>query len=1702
MLQQSTPNSGGSSLEPSMYRHRPASEETQDISHLLACIFKELYTADVIGKDVLANLEKSKGGEDTYLMNYVEELKKIHSEYKRRTGEADMLEQHIIQARARAAADEERELQRRKDEAGDMYELLSLPLAESTFRWCVNSKLLRKHNLICPDDYISNPPLPIKAPTAESPEDYRRSTFNVRMHASKSPQDESDTGIHSPGKTMDSLLAESESSYTLPPTPESSEKLKRASIQKMEKTAPKKPSWYRSRIQEEEELAKYEEKKNFLKNPRSLPPNVQGGGKSLIIPKKKVEKMVSGRRVILEESDPQEPIPVFLANPPILLFTDYKVGQIYETNLELRNLTSASRHVRVIPPCTQYFSIGLGKFPGEGGMVAPGMSCQYTIRFIPDCLADFEDFILIETQAPFPLVVPIEARRPPPILTLPRVLDCGHCLVGGVKFTDFLCRNEGLSPGRFCIMSKKQWPAANFRSVATPGFVEKPPFALGPFFFELLPGEATLLEVAFLPPSPEAFSEVFTIVCDNCQVKEITVTGSGELVALQLISITGGEDSPYPEEITDLSANHFVRFEPLNPHSIARKTVVIHNATHLELPFCWRIVKPNLKPVMPNEVLDLANLEYTLATETAFDVSPNLGALAPHQDNEFTLSFCPLELQDYHVVCHLVLRDIPESVKEGNGCNAEKQGRQTAPTEKSSSINDVVVMEIEVKGPTEPFKVLLEPYAILIPGESFVCTTLKKHFKMWNNSRSFITFHWDRICDCHILEVQPPTGVIEANECCDLELAITGGKPGKSTFSLQCHIENDPDPVVLHVEAAFKGPQVCTDCPSVEFGLMRLGESALSTITIYNVSQLVANWSMKESPAEGREDFCDKVKISPSSGTLPPLGSCNVAVFFQPKCCQHFETVLELEVEQGTGFHLAIQGDVQMPQVCLQTCELVFSELYVGVPAQGSVKLFNQTLLPATYTWGELEGQQSHYCSAVVHNPNGTLGPNEEREITVEFLTYTEEELTDIALVCSVNGMEKPLVLGIYAKASGLRVSYSILSSSSLSQSTSESNNKEEILEFGEVSFNTPVKRQLVITNLTAISAAFLVEAEYFSGRPPSTLIQSAGASRTGLHNTIIRKPVSSSVANKMEKKAHQEFVAALLSHGRGATFFVHPYTGTIGPFQKQTIDIVPFANMWGDYQDMLICKVADLQPTTFPMRMSVRGCPLYFQMTGPQQEKNNQGPIIRFGSHISGGDTVSRALRINNTSPYDIRLDWQTFNQERGDLKLLDLLISFGEPFPRKDVDGNEIIGGDLDSAECENPSWDWNKLPSTTDTNSSRNADSIIEEGNEKEDENEEPKQIKVVSVNLRPHDGINSDYPFCITPQQIVVPANGNATVHVSFTPLTLAEVNKVECVGYALGFMSLERKVCCVPEKVQRVQGYDLEPLRLDLNGSVKPSLLTAEIEDEEGAVMFFVAASDLIPKEPHTKILTESISTRNLKLKNSTTTPLFFRLLAPGPFSIAQMNPKGSMKTSQSEREEGKLLLLEPSHNMQVKVEFHNSLALLTYQNQPKDLLPPGVQLIQYENGERKLQFEQQLTVEYSNKSTQFIPLCAHLALPTLHISSQKIDFGICFVGQIKMLDVFLSNRGRSNSYWTAILEHSEKDGVFSISPINGTLEAIPTHISTSRETLQVSFTPRDSMEYKAFVTIHGKLGEQPLQLAITGTGSFDEKYEMYYTNLY
>ncbi|XP_056155265.1 deleted in lung and esophageal cancer protein 1 [Lampris incognitus] len=1691
----------GPRSDPSMNRHNPASEASQDISHVLASVFKDLYTKEVMSKETLSNLSKTMKGRSGYHERYIEELQQAHAEYDRRMKEADMLESHIIQARVHATASESQAAERLLQEVGET-ECLGLPPGKSLFVHCLDDDLLKKFNLICPQDYLPRPAPLIEAPAVKPSLNYTKPTLAYNIRTCRDPPDKGYSPTRRAEKTRHNLQEESECSLTLEKSTDTYPKRKTESerpTQVRSKRTVERSA--KSRAEERAALQKLQDRQKFLRNPRFLPPNAQPGGKSLIRPQDKAGRMVCGRKkghgrfVSIDE-----PTPVFQANPAVVCFTGYSVGQVYETTLELKNLTATSRHVRVIPPATPYFSIGLGRFPGESGVVAPGMSCKYTVHFAPDSLADFEDFIVAESQAQYPLLVPVMAQQPPPILTLPKVLDCGYCLTGGVKFVELLCRNEGLSTGAFCIIPKSQWPASNLRSVVTTSFAEQPPFAISPSLFELRPGETTVVEVVFFPTTAEKHSQVFAIVCNNCQVKDITIQGEGQLIALDLVSVSGEEEQPAAGELHDLTAEHFVRFSPCNPHSTQQKKLLIRNNAHLELPFHWQIMKPNLQPLLPGETPDPTHIQFHLATDNVFNVSPLTGTMAPCQDHEFLLTFCPKALKDYHSVCHLVMRDIPELQVQ-----LSDNGAPQAPS-RGPVMTDIIVMEIEVKGSTEPHQVLLEPYAIQIPGELFIGAMACREFKMWNHSKSCIFFQWERISGCHMIAVEPSAGKLEMNECFDLELVVTGGKPGRVVTSLLCHIDHHQQPITLAVEVTFKGPVVTFSVPSLDLGLVRLGDQTLTTVLLSNTTQLEASWSLEERNDNQQDIHHPQVMVEPSRGLLPAMASSSVDVVFRALSCRHFETVLELAVESGTGGHLLVQADVQSPQVCLLNCELVFSELYLGVPATGTVTLFNQTLLPASFTWTpQLQGKQASLCAVSFHPSAGTLGPNATMEITVTFTSHTDVKLNEVAALCEVQGMKLPLALGFYSKAKTIRVSYSLPTDCAVSGDQDASS---LVLDFGDdVILQTAVTKQLMITNHTTIPTSFTIEVEYFTSRHVSS---SEPNDQSQKRSTYKRKPLHSVQAKKEEDRAHKEFVSSLLANGKGAAFFLLPATGMLEPFETQTIDITAFNDMWGEYTDHLICRVGELEPQFISMQMTVRGCPLYFQMTGPQPRDQNQGPVVRFGTHVSGGDTVSRSLRINNPSSYDIHMDWETYNIDPDDRKPLDVVVAYEDTFRVKGADGNEVVGGaSVLSDDHHQPSRDGSHTPSSERMASSiqSKADVGDEEYTTEEDNTEEESHPhpwypnrKRLSDHIRPQRGNLSDCPYCITPQQIVVLAKGSGTIHVSFTPLTLSgPACESRCVGLALGFMSLDSKMAAgVPGKVKRAQGLDVEPVRMDLQAVIKPAvlLLQMEEEEEEEGLKFHASAADLLKGESESELsVGELYVTRSFQLRNSSEMPLHFSLGTQAPFFVLQPQPRRAQTSSSSNpsTSDSHPLVLLPQDSMQVKVAFHCSPSLLDYVSQDKEEVPPTVTMSCSAIGQKKLVFQQSLLVRHSNNSLQTVPLCAELYLATLSLAPDSIDFGSCYVGQTQVVEVKLLG-DEPCGQWRVVIE-SDESHVFRVTPGCGVLRPHEPPLTACRQPLQISFTASEERDFRATVMVRGPLVMPPLTLQVQGRGSFNERFK-------
>uniref|UniRef100_A0A8C0UHG9 DLEC1 cilia and flagella associated protein n=1 Tax=Cyanistes caeruleus TaxID=156563 RepID=A0A8C0UHG9_CYACU len=1411
----------------------------RDISHVLASAFKDLYTGDVFEVDMLKFLSIHPC------------LWQLLAEYKSRLTEADKAEEEIIQAQARAKAEEERILNEMKIDAGEDFHKLGLPPVASSFRWIVDNELLRKNNLICPEDYITE-----KLPLAKK-------TKASQKQAGKESK-----------------------------------------------------SW-----EAEETLSRLEKRQNYLKNPRFFPPNTLHGGKSLVISQEKVEEIIARRKA-------QDTKGYFTGTFPeedVIINTTANLGKFFF-------------FFHFLPFFCFYFS-PQGKYPGKGGMIAPGMACQYTVQFIPECLGDYEDHIFVESQVSEPFVIPIQAKVSLPVLTLPDIIDCGSCLVGGIKTTAVLCRNEGVRTGKFSIMPKRAWPAPDSGVAASADFVIQDPFAIQPAVLEVAPGQNATVEVSA-----------------NCWV--------GESIALELLFVTGGESKAQLGEVTDATAQHLIRFEPQNPHTTMEKILVIKNSTHIELPFFWQITKPNLKPLIPEETADFTQVKHNQDPESAFSLNPEHGVLLPHADHEFILSYTPQELKSYHSVIQMVLRDIPESP-----CLVEEGMLQNIP---ECRVQDVIALEIEVKGATEPFHFLLEPYAIIVPGENFIGANVKKTFKLWNYSKTLIKYTWETITACEIMEVEPRTGVIDVKKCCEFELAISGSKPGVISRNLQCYVEPCPEPVVLHVEAAFKGPFLCIDVPSLQFGLTKQGETVSRTFEIKNLCQVPAQWRMQESQvflAERNEEV-STFSIQPSAGEIPPLGLCRVSVQFTALQCQRLQTVLELEVENGKGSHLPVFVEVQTPQACLISSHLVFTEIYTGIPVKATSKLFNQTLLPAKYLWGKLIGSQAASCSIVVSPASGILGPNEEKEFCIQLSANTVGELKDLMLSCSIEDMTEPLFLRISGEVKGLHVTYSVSSGNGIDSDEGQMPQSpcELLLDFGsEVAFKGVVKRRLILTNTTPIRAPFTLEADYF---------------------TACVLPPEQKVTQNVER-------LSLLSQGKGAAFYIQPSAGTLEAFQQLTIEIAAYNNMWGEYQDNLVCKVGGV--SVLPWQI----LPIVFPRL-----------ISDTSVLFSGESPVLRRVQLNNPTPFDIRLDLEVYNQEPDDEKLVDLLVLFGDPFPPVDMAGNGAASsGSTSESEVETSS--------------------------------QESTGEKNISVLIRPHEGVPADSPYCTAPRQIVVPGGGSSDVYISFTPLVLPDTEaELGCEAVLLGFMSLD-------DKVNRLSQQD--PCWCSMTRQSNTNL-SREFK--------LTSSESFLPQ-----VLTDAVITQSLKLMNCTKVPLYFRLFLSTPstpFSFSITDPEKSTKSSHK--------FLFP----QVKVSFHTTLELLRYQHLPETQLLPGCQMLQLENGERKLKFNQNLVIEHSNHTTQLVPVSAYLTIPVLELSCDMVDFQTCFVAQTKIEHVFLYNRSGCRSYWTALL------GILQFWFCNWFLcyrvSLFRLHIAVT-ELFPVHF--RSNTVYEAIVTISGMLEEKP-----------------------
>ena len=758
-----------------------------------------------------------------------------------------------------------------------------------------------------------------------------------------------------------------------------------------------------------------------------------------------------------------DPSAVFVVEPNVIEFHQFELGETYEMRLTIRNKSSLSRRLRILPPPSKHFSITELKYPSDHGLLAPGNAAWATVRFKPDSLADYEDFVTVITETS-KFRVECSARRHPPCLTLDQTLDVGYVLVGNDVETRMPFKNVG-GEGRFRLVDEADWPdhttpltLPNEGAMLARGERPDPepvpcvnitPFRVGPGYMELNPLDVEQLRVGFAPPHPGTFTQQFRMVCDNSQVQTFTVTGKGTMLDVGLTTVD--ERVTIPGELSQGP----VYFGKVVPGSVNTRTFTVKNTTMVPVPFVWE---------HPREA-------------GIFAVDPPLGVFEPDSTNIFTATFSPSELQAYDAAVRLVVdTSVPARVPHPE-----------EPFDKPVLIEDFVVSGVGAERHCVIDTNLVNYAGSLLPGRHY-----DREVTLVNHSDAPAPFTWYGHDEGAGLLVYPCEGILPPNGgsvTCVVEL--TPPKVQRVDLNLKCVVEHGPS-LPLRVTAEVEGPEVAIAQSQVDFGLLQQHVAGDTYLLIRNQSAIPATWALEERrPAVDGKDAPCEIVFSVPEGELPPYAEVEVECTLVPSQPGPYRSNVVCTAGGGRVSVVAARADVLQPLCALSTSEVDLGVCYVNVPVEREIVVQNMTMLPAVFRWSpEPEGESDECRDAFdfdVDWREDEIPPGGSKAVRFIFTPLRPCSRYEALIAMDVDGAAKPLGFQLVADARGLSVEYEILRglngvpvAGDASHVADESILGDHVqVDFGDAcEIRTHATMEVLIKNTTAIESSVRIDVE------------------------------------------------------------------------------------------------------------------------------------------------------------------------------------------------------------------------------------------------------------------------------------------------------------------------------------------------------------------------------------------------------------------------------------------------------------------------------------------------------------------------------------------------------------------------------------------------------------------------------------------------
>ncbi|UJR33118.1 hypothetical protein I4U23_020575 [Adineta vaga] len=1398
---------------------------------------------------------------------------------------------------------------------------------------------------------------------------------------------------------------------------------------------------------------------------------------------------------------PPNQLPVFEAIPSEIIFTRYRVGDVHETTLNLRNLSSVAHSCRLIPPKTHHFCISLSQYPSGHSLVATGLSVVYNVKFAPDTLGVFEDEIIVQCSNGTEFTVKLLAKRPPPVLTLPSLVDCGYWLAGGRKICEFKIRNDG-GEGRFAIVPATSWPAINFKTVIRSDTVQLSPFELSPPTLELRPDDTFPLQIAFTPQTPGEFSEDFMMICDNGEVSRYKLKGTAQTIQVRLEEIEGGVLDLNELETRDISAQYSISFISITPFSYCQKKMIIKNLTNVELPFVWTSLEPVLytrddfaKQTQPIEI------ERIVSETSPFHVEPSRGTFPPASSVEFHVIFAPSLLGDYHTVFHLIIPNAPvypiPSLNVDHMSGKKNQSNERVSSSESLSrhsakppnnpplslqLADYTILRFETRGICENFKYIFDPFTIIFMDKLSKNIAHRKDFQLTNTSISPLVINWLNIVGDEIINIEPVAAEILPNSTCIFTLILTGTKIGQIKAEIPYEIDGIDECGYYHVEAEITGPEVEIDPTPLDFGLIEYGETVERIIKIKNSSPILAKCRVQEvNPNESQPvlSLPDNTEF-----ILKPIEVYDLHIHLLANIEGALLHHIEVIIEDGKTIPIEITAIIQRPSAYISPVELDIGEAFLNVPIIRYVEIHAINALPTHFQWGEVSCADKTQCSIEINPRHGTIYQGRSNMIEIIVIPQQEGILNDDwNIPCYIQNASQPIFLKLKALMKGMNVEFR-------RDETTFQFDEQFTLDFNRVPLGEKARLELIITNLTDIQSGIKANIAKFKTKIIATMNE---------QRTQNFEPLDPEIGVGFHLEKAETDVYSL------------PPRGTV------TIPISVMSSMWGTYTDLLQLQIDGMDTLKeIPIQAHITGHPIKTYLCANKNDNtlsSSSLPAVQFGLMLHNSQPVKKKVHMQNISHIPICIDWVVYDtpEEISEKQKLIELIPV--------IDNNPFNHFASETTIMENNDEIMSQTTISTKSPSSRSASRISTQSAISSIDTRPTPLIKLYVEPYRGKRASDISPIFTTSPTTQVIKPREHFYLEVTMLPRNCPVKDRpVKCNARVVGVLSVSEDRQGSPNQgFERKIFYEHEEqIEFKINGSLDMPTLRVELDDDDcvvkkpDALSFAIPVGDILSCQPNLYNCTvpsarkssskassllrenrhEKIYTQTLNLLNTRQYTIPFELSVSDP-SFLSIQPTT-------------ITTLTPQSKVNVQCEFHLSQDFIdqfytSNLNNNQELLSKIKQSITTEHG-RRIQWREQLTVKYNqNEMEQTIPIDIRLYFPILTVNCDRIDFGKCLIEQTRQKELIIKNLTCSSAAWSIRKVHANNPDAyeaFRIEPKSGILKTqLNSKEKIAQQVISIYFTARHNHTYECQLLVEGLFDEPPISIYLTGEGTFDGKYE-------